>query len=292
MRIERYPRAGRPGFKAVVAAGLISAMVVGLGPGPLHAQEATAMDRLDKTALKKFFGDFGKVLSSPSRWGQKDLESLAEVLAAGGMFFLADDNIQESILAVRTAASEDLSAFFSNFGDGFVLSAALLGFYAAGERSGRPAWRRTALLSLESLGATALLVLGSKFVVGRARPRSHEGGRSFQPFSFGSTYYSMPSGHSAAAWAVATTIADQSESRTVDAIAYGLATLVAVSRVHDDKHWASDVFLGSALGYFTAKKICSINRPKPAISPNLLETARLSFGLAGPRKSITLSFNW
>jgi membrane-associated phospholipid phosphatase len=273
-------------------------MFIGLGPGPLfardaqEAQTAAALDRLDGAFIKKLLGDFGKVVASPVRWDGRDFAILGGIAGAGGLAFLLDEDIQSTVQENRTAASDDFFGFVSNFGDGLVLSAALLGFYAAGERSERPGWRRTALLGLESLGSTALIVMGSKFVIGRARPRAGRGSGSYKPFSFGSTYYSMPSGHAASAWAVAATVADQSESRTVDAVAYGIAALASVSRVHDNKHWASDVFLGSVLGYFTAKKICALNRPRPPISPSLLETAQLSFDLTGPRKSMTLSFIW
>jgi len=43
-------------------------------------------------------------------------------------------------------------------------------------------------------------------------------------------------------------------------LAYGLATLTALSRVNDNAHWASDVFVGSAIGYFTAKAIVRRHR--------------------------------
>lgn len=295
MRRRRSRCRGGSRTAAILAPLLAAALLFGATPGRLGARDAKddeALDRLDGAFIKKFFGDFGKVVTSPGRWTERDWIVLGEVAAAGGLCFLLDGDIRETIQESRSSTTDDVSGFFSNFGDGLVLSAALLGYYAAGERAGDPVWRRTALLGLESLGATALLVIGSKFVIGRARPRADEGSASFRPFSFKSAYYAMPSGHAASAWAVATTIADQSGNRTVDAVAYGLAALASFSRVHDDKHWVSDIVLGSALGYFTAKKVCALNRPRPTVSPGLLEAARVSFDLAGPRKSLTLSFNW
>lgn len=292
MRKSYISRIGRSALSGLLSFGLIAATLVGSMPGRLQAQESASLDRLDKAALKKFFQDFGDVLVSPKHWGEKDFQALTGILWVGGLSFLADEGVEDVFHDIRTPATEDYSGFISNFGDGFVLSAALLGLYAAGERAGRPSWRRMALLSLESLGSAALIGWVSKFLIGRARPLAHEGSRTFKPFSTRSAYYSFPSGHAASAWAVATTIADQSDSRTVDVIAYGLATLAAVSRVHDSKHWASDAFLGSALGYYAAKKICALNRPKLPISPTLLESAQLSFDLSGLRKSITLNVSW
>ena len=284
--------------RTITASALIAALVLFAAPGKLSAQASSSpdridrIDRIDKDTLRKFFKDFGAVCASPRDWQDRDLWTFAAIVGGGILLYAADTRIQDWAQKHRSDTTNDVSGFISNFGDGFVLSTVLLGVYAAGERAGRPSWRRTALLSLESLGSTALIVFVSKFAIGRARPYAHEGNHSYEPFSTRSAYYSMPSGHAASAWAVATAIAEQSESPVVDAIAYGLAALAAASRVHDNKHWASDVFLGSALGYFTAKKICRINRPKLLLSPTLLENACLSFELAGPRRSVTLTLSW
>ncbi len=43
--------------------------------------------------------------------------------------------------------------------------------------------------------------------------------------------------------------------RAVPYVAYGLASLVAYSRLNENRHWTSDVFVGSAIGYFVAKGV-------------------------------------
>ncbi|MFL2948615.1 MAG: phosphatase PAP2 family protein [Nitrospinales bacterium] len=45
-------------------------------------------------------------------------------------------------------------------------------------------------------------------------------------------------------------------------ISYGLATLTGLSRINDEKHWASDVFIGAALGYFTSKTLLRLHNNK------------------------------
>jgi membrane-associated phospholipid phosphatase len=45
-------------------------------------------------------------------------------------------------------------------------------------------------------------------------------------------------------------------------ISYGIATLTGLSRINDNQHWASDVFLGAALGYFTSKTILRLHSNK------------------------------
>ena len=124
--------------------------------------------------------------------------------------------------------------------------------------------RKTALLSLESFLTTTAIVLGLKAVVGRSRPYSGDAPNTFNPFSFENRRYSFPSGDAAGAFSVATTIAEQTEDIFIDVMSYGLAGLVAFYRVHDRKHWPSDVFFGSAIGHFVAKQVCRLDRDREA----------------------------
>lgn len=53
---------------------------------------------------------------------------------------------------------------------------------------------------------------------------------------------------------------------------YGGAVLVALSRMYDDTHWASDVALGAAIGTFTGIKAVRYdhNHPKNRVNRWLL----------------------
>ena len=146
--------------------------------------------------------------------------------------------------------------------------------------------RKTALLSFESMLTTAVIVGSLKFVVGRARPWTGESSHSFHPFSTKSRYISFPSGHASAAFAVATVIADQSENTYIDILAYSLATLAAISRAHIDKHWSSDILVGSAIGYFVAKKICALDRNRDS------NKMKLGFQFSRQRQALSLTFSF
>ena len=58
---------------------------------------------------------------------------------------------------------------------------------------------------------------------------------------------SFPSGHTSHSFTVAT-IANELYGKQVGAVAYCLAALVATSRIHDNKHYLSDVIFGAGLG--------------------------------------------
>lgn len=76
------------------------------------------------------------------------------------------------------------------------------------------------------------------------------------------------------------------DSAFVDVVCSSLATVVAVWRLHDDKHWASDALLGSAIGYFTAKKICRLHDRKDGPS----FAAGLAWVDGRPAVSLSLAF--
>jgi membrane-associated phospholipid phosphatase len=46
----------------------------------------------------------------------------------------------------------------------------------------------------------------------------------------------------------------------VPVLAYTLATGTAISRLYDNKHWASDVVIGSALGFVTGRFMWKMSR--------------------------------
>jgi membrane-associated phospholipid phosphatase len=61
---------------------------------------------------------------------------------------------------------------------------------------------------------------------------------------------SFPSGHAAAAFAVAAVVSHRyGNHRWVPFVAYGLATAIGFSRLTNSAHYPADVFFGAALGY-------------------------------------------
>lgn len=66
---------------------------------------------------------------------------------------------------------------------------------------------------------------------------------------------SFGSGHSAAAWSVATVFAEEfgDDHKWVPYASYGLAALTSYARVHHNKHWASDAVLGAMVGFVAGK---------------------------------------
>jgi membrane-associated phospholipid phosphatase len=160
-----------------------------------------------------------------------------------------------------------------------------VGLYAVG-RVGH--WKEVADLGLHGTEAIALsagITDVIKILAGRARPFVSND-TSPHDFRFGrglhnGQYQSFPSGHSTAAFTAASLVT--SESRrwwpqgvwVVAPVMYGGATLVALSRMYHNKHWASDVAVGAAIGTFSGLKVERYNHSHPNnfIDRNLLHVS-------------------
>ncbi|HJR43579.1 MAG TPA: phosphatase PAP2 family protein [Gemmatimonadaceae bacterium] len=117
------------------------------------------------------------------------------------------------------------------------------------------------------LGVTTLI----KFGAGRARPFVDRNPRDFKLLRGvrQEEYRSFPSGHTVIAFAAAVVVTEETRDWFTDAqwyigpVMYVGATLVGISRMYDNKHWASDVLMGGAIGAFTGMKVMKFHRTRP-----------------------------
>ena len=258
-----------------------------ISPQTLTGEDNEEWDyRLNKKFLIGFGNDAYEVIKAPGSWRGKDWWRLAAVLGAGALLYASDQKIHDWSQDRITPATEDWASFGSSLGNGLFLGALIASLYVSGEIFDEKGLRKTAILSLESWLTAGAIVLALKAVTGRARPYTGLGPYHFKPFSFKPEYYSLPSGHAVSAFAVATVIADQTDFILVDVLAYSLSTLVAAARVHESKHWASDVFIGAAIGYFVGKKICSLHRKQDKTK------VQLGFSLSPNIKGLTIEISF
>lgn len=117
-------------------------------------------------------------------------------------------------------------------------------------------WHTTESVFLAS--ATATIARG---ILGRSRPfvtadsdaYDYKPGQGFRELK----YRAYPSIHAASAFATAAALTAETARHShgaawiVGPISYSLAALPGLSRMYEDKHWASDVAMGAALGAVT-----------------------------------------
>lgn len=129
-----------------------------------------------------------------------------------------------------------------NIGGSFLVQTGLaVGTWAAGSWSGNARMTEVGGDLLRSQITSQVLVQGLKFATQRARPD-------------GSNTQSFPSGHTASAFATATVL-ERHFGWKAGLPAYGFAAYVGLARMSANKHHASDVIMGAALGIASARAV-------------------------------------
>jgi membrane-associated phospholipid phosphatase len=163
---------------------------------------------------------------------------------------LGDQELREETQEARSRTTNSLAHVGNAFGDWRLIVPAFSAAYLAGEIAGSRGVKGTVLRAGAAAALATGITAGLKYAVGRARPYATGTSFEFHPFS-GAT--SFPSGHTTAAFAIATAVADQTRDGWSDYLLYGAATLTAMARLNDQKHWASDVLIGGLIGHFSAR---------------------------------------
>ncbi len=97
---------------------------------------------------------------------------------------------------------------------------------------------------------------------------------------------SFPSAHTSNIFTTATVFATMyKDKKWVVPFAYGIATMVGLSRLNDNAHWASDVLAGAAVGYLSAKTMIGLDKL-------LVRKRILIFPQVGKKASLTLFYNF
>ena len=207
-----------------------------------------------ETYFKGIFSDLKYVTTSPSRWDRTDWMTAGLIVGGTGFFIGLDEEIENFFEDTRSSTTDDLANIFEPFGNGIITIPTLAAFYIFGHFDENYKAKRTALIATESFLITGLYTTILKVTLGRHRPSTGSSSTTFDGFT--TDHKSFPSGHTSTAFAIATVVANEyEETPYIKPISYGIATLTGLSRINDEKHWASDVFFGAALGYFTSKTI-------------------------------------
>lgn len=167
--------------------------------------------------------------------------------AAFGIIMTQDKNIK-----IQFSTGEDKNSvwyYAKQYGE---IKYAALGsalIYGTGLFAQSDAIRVTGRMLLQSLFYAGSINLVLKTVFGRSRPYTTDNQYQFNWFETDDSMLSLPSGHSTVAFAVSTVLAERIGTWWARTIFYPIALMTALSRVHDNMHWMSDVVLGSALGF-------------------------------------------
>lgn len=143
-----------------------------------------------------------------------------------------------------------------------IIGAALYGY---GKLADNRRVAEVGMRGTESLVVGAGIGILMKGVAGRARPardvNEPDDYQLMRGFTRGDPFQAFPSGHTIVAFSVASSVTSQMKhwkpgsQWIVGPLLYGGAATVAWSRMYDNRHWASDVLAGAAIGTFAGLKV-------------------------------------
>ena len=209
-------------------------------PPPPQEQRADANEPPTPahTGLHALFGDFIEdVKHLPSAQN-------AYIAGIGGALALAAHPADQSFNARLLSHYDGVNLAFAPgkyIGDTPEQIALSLGAYVYGRAFHQPKVSHLGMDLIQAQLLTEMLVEPIKFATGRQRPD-------------GSNHQSFPSGHAAVTFATATVIERHLGWRKA-ILGYTIASYVAASRLHDNRHYLSDVIFGAAVGSIAGRTV-------------------------------------
>ncbi len=204
-------------------------------------------NRLFSPFIKHIAQDQQHFWTFPARARKKDLKWVLPLAGATAVLIASDSWISKQIPNRPDQLNRSLKvsdySLYSLIGAGG-------GAFILGKVSNNDHMSETGLLATEAAINATAVTYALKMSTQRERPNYATGTGSF--FDGGQSF---PSEHSALAWSIAGVLAHEYPGPLTKIAAYGLATAVTVTRVTSQQHFASDVVIGGALGWYFAHEV-------------------------------------
>jgi len=234
MRIYRF---------VVITFALVSAMATTKAQTLQPSPTPSASPTLERQFFKNILLDQKAIWTAPFHLSSADATWAAPLAFGTAALIVTDQRTGDEI--AESSGQLNASRIVSYGGSLYGVAATAGTFYLVGRATHNDRARETGILGAEALVDSGILVTVVKEITQRTRP---SGGHSRSDFFDGGS--SFPSGHSIEAWSLATVIANEyHDHRAVQIAAYGIASAVSISRFTGEKHYLSDILVGSAMGY-------------------------------------------
>lgn len=235
---------------------------------------ATAYNEHTQLNFNTYFillgSDLKQAFTKPFHMTKRDWITTGKFALIAGGLALADEPVQRYALNLRNhnPQLQSVSRYVTNFG-GLYEAYLLGGLGAYGFVFKNEKIKTTTLLATQAYITGGAIESVLKLLTGRQRPYFTDSTRvQAEPTFHGPLYKtpkdangkrtnsSFPSGHTTVAFAAATVFAKEyADKPLVGVISYTAATLIGLSRLTENKHWATDVLSGAAIGYLTGKLV-------------------------------------
>lgn len=251
----------------------------------LHAQ-----DTLAHSDLYRFADATVSTYARPIHWKKKDWMTLGGFLAGTAGLTLVDEPAKQFFERKHAHFPNELADVGYHYGKPYSAVAFTSVFYLTGVLF-NDRWAKDTGLELgATLLTSGLLQTVMKEVIGRARPGTEAGPYKFRFPSKGSiAYHSFPSGHAAVAFGISVALARRIDNKPIKILFYSLAATTALSRMHSNDHWLSDIAFGAALAWACNRTVAK------RLSTNGTKKNRfggISWSVSPTPKGLTVTGRW
>ncbi|HUI44553.1 MAG TPA: phosphatase PAP2 family protein [Nitrospirota bacterium] len=241
----------------LILATTSSALAADNSPAPAATTQlpdsGTTAVELNKDYFTGYLTDTLNILTSPARWSASDWLEAAAVTGVAVGLYTQDEQIktwfQKHSSGTYGTISDDAKKI-GTFSVPVLVGLGAYGYIAPDDKA-----KTTFLLSAESFLITGAFVEVLKYSTGRHRPFTGDPHDTWSGYTTNGDYQSFPSGDAASAFSIASVVASEYDNMIVPPLVYAASALIDFERLHENAHWASDVFVGSAIGYFTGKAV-------------------------------------
>jgi len=216
--------------------------------------------KLNKDYLFSYLTDARDVAIAPLRWNKNQWIGFAGFVGGTALVYTQDEEIAQFFQRNQTETKDNLNKYiFDPLGTWYLIPI-FGGMYIYGLAAKNPEAETAALLTSKAIVIAGTYSFVFKNIFQRKRPYESDppdAGYWGGPFD-GFNHNSFPSGHTTVVFAAATALSTYYNDKLwVGLTSYSLATLVGISRMYDDAHWASDVIAGAMLGYAIGKLVAN-----------------------------------
>ena len=237
----------------------------------LHLSEGESQNVYpNKSYFGSYWRDTKDIVSAPFKWKTKEFLTVGLILGGAVILYTQDEQIRKIAERNQSQAMDNVTDVLSPLGKYYSVLGYASAAYIYGLAEKNQNVQAKSLILLKTILITAAFTYAVKSLTHRARPYQENDSRLWEG-PFGTTRYSsFPSGHTTATFTIATFLLKETKSTFVKVMGYTIASLVALSRVYDDKHWSSDIYIGAVLGTAIASSICNCANWSVEIQPTSL----------------------
>jgi membrane-associated phospholipid phosphatase len=219
------------------------------------------------------FKDAKDIIISPFQWKTSQWAVTGSTILLAALAYTQDERINQYTLDHKKNAVTLIGDYIAEpWGRGIYPLGIMGGMFLYGSFSSRCEYEYKAMKGIKTFVLAAAAVSIPKYLIQRHGPFENDppDHSIFEGPQGDFSHTSFPSGHTTMAFAMSTFIAHEfKDKKWVSPLVYSLAMLTAMQRVYDNRHWASDVVVGAALGYGVAKVVCNKKNWEVAIMPCL-----------------------